>query len=101
MAPFQVSLIAIGLNKSAMVQEATSSLYAELTNAGIEVLFDDRDERMGVMLADQELIGIPVRIVVGERGLKEGLVEVQGRRDASAEKLPLAQALSRVQEKLG
>jgi prolyl-tRNA synthetase len=101
MAPFQVSLIAIGLNKSALVQEATSSLYAALTEAGIEVLFDDRDERMGVMLADQELIGIPLRIVVGERGLKEGLVEVQGRRDVSAEKLPLAEALSRVQEKLG
>ncbi len=100
MAPFQVSLIAIGLNKSALVQEAASSLYAALTGAGIEVLFDDRDERMGVMLADQELIGIPLRIVVGERGLKEGVVEVQGRRDASAEKLPLAEALSRVQERL-
>jgi prolyl-tRNA synthetase len=100
MAPFQVSLIAIGLNKSALVQEAASSLYAALTHAGIEVLFDDRDERMGVMLADQELIGIPLRIVVGERGLKEGLVEVQGRRDAQAEKLPLADVLARVQEKL-
>ena len=100
MAPFQVSLIAIGLNKSTLVQEATTSLYAALTDAGIDVLFDDRDERMGVMLADQELIGIPLRIVVGERGLKEGLVEVQGRRDASAEKLPLAAVLARVQERL-
>ncbi len=101
MAPFQVSLIAIGLNKSPLVQEAASSLYAALTEAGLEVLFDDRDDRVGVMLADQELIGIPLRIVVGERGLKEGLVEVQGRREAGAEKIPLAQVLSRVQEKLG
>ncbi|MDE2260680.1 MAG: proline--tRNA ligase [Betaproteobacteria bacterium] len=100
MAPFQVALIAIGINKSPLVREAAESLYETLTKAGIEVLFDDRDERVGVMLADQELIGIPTRIVVGERGLKEGLVEVQGRRDASADKLPLAQALTRVQEKL-
>ncbi len=100
MAPFQVALIAIGINKSSQVRQAAESLYATLTEAGIEVLFDDRDDRVGVMLADQELIGIPIRIVVGERGLKEGLVEIQGRREASAHKLPVIEVLTRVQEKL-
>lgn len=86
LAPFQVSLIAIGLGKSPVVKEAAEKLYQELTAAGIEVLFDDRDERMGVMLADQELIGVPLRIVVGERGLKENQIEVQRRGDAAAQK---------------
>jgi prolyl-tRNA synthetase len=86
LAPFQVSLIAIGLGKSPAVQEAAENLYQTLTQAGIEVLFDDRDERMGVMLADQELIGVPLRIVVGDRGLKENQVEVQRRGDSAAQK---------------
>lgn len=86
LAPFQVSLIAIGLGKSALVKETAERIYQELSSAGIEVLFDDRDERMGVMLADQELIGVPLRIVVGERGLKENQVEVQRRGDAAPEK---------------
>ncbi|MDE1990731.1 MAG: proline--tRNA ligase, partial [Betaproteobacteria bacterium] len=64
------------------------------------VLFDDRDDRVGVMLADQELLGIPLRIVIGERGLKEGLVELQGRRDAAAAKIPLAEVVGQVREKL-
>jgi prolyl-tRNA synthetase len=86
LAPFQVSLIAIGLGKSPAVKEAAENLYQTLTQAGIEVLFDDRDERMGVMLADQELIGVPLRVVVGDRGLKENQVEVQRRGDAAAQK---------------
>jgi len=65
------------------------------------VFLDDRDERTGVLLADQELIGIPHRIVIGERGLKEGLVEYQHRRDAEATKVPLAEAAAFAQSRLG
>lgn len=84
LAPFQVSLIAIGLKKSALVQETAEVLYQKLMGQGIDVLFDDRDDRLGVMLADQELMGIPQRLVIGERNLKNGQVEVQGRREAAA-----------------
>ncbi|MDE1943296.1 MAG: proline--tRNA ligase [Betaproteobacteria bacterium] len=99
-APFEVSVVAIGLNKSPAVREAAENLYQELLSQGLDVLFDDRDDRVGVMLADQELLGIPVRIVVGDRGLKEGMVELQGRRDAAAAKVSLAEAATRVREKL-
>jgi prolyl-tRNA synthetase len=71
-----------------------------LQTAGIEVLLDDRDERPGVMFADMELIGIPHRIVIGERGLKDGMLEYQGRRDAAAQAIPLQNALGLVQSKL-
>ena len=84
MAPFQLAMVPIGINRSALVKETVEKLYAELTAAGIEVLLDDRDERIGVMFADMELIGIPHRIVIGERGLKEGNIEYQGRRDEKA-----------------
>ena len=99
-APFEVSLVAIGLNKSPLVRETAEALYQELQSLGLDVLFDDRDDRVGVMLADQELLGIPLRIVIGERGLKEGLVELQGRRDAAAAKIPLAEVVGQVREKL-
>ena len=92
LAPFQVSMIAIGYKKSERVREAADGLYRELTAAGIEILLDDRDERPGSMFADTELIGIPHRIVLGERGLKEGNVEYQGRREAQARHLPLQSA---------
>ncbi|MBY0575693.1 MAG: proline--tRNA ligase [Gallionellaceae bacterium] len=100
MAPFQVAIVPIGLAKSAAVRNAVDSLYAALQAAGIEVLLDDRDERPGVMFADMELIGIPHRIVIGERGLKEGNVEYQGRRDAAAQPVPLQSVLELVQSKL-
>ncbi|MCE5182174.1 MAG: proline--tRNA ligase [Betaproteobacteria bacterium] len=96
MAPLQVALAPIGLNRSEMVREATEKLYAELAAAGIEVLLYDRDERPGVMFADIELIGIPHRIVIGERGLKESNVEYQGRRDASATVIPLQNIVSHI-----
>ncbi len=96
MAPFQVALAPIGLGRSELVKATAEQLYAELTAAGIEVLMDDRDERPGVMFADLELIGIPHRIVIGERGLKEGNVEYQGRRDEKATAWPLAEAVERV-----
>ncbi|HEX4782489.1 MAG TPA: His/Gly/Thr/Pro-type tRNA ligase C-terminal domain-containing protein, partial [Usitatibacter sp.] len=68
--------------------------------AGIDAFLDDRDERAGVLLADQELIGIPHRIVIGDRGLKEGMVEYQHRRDAAATKVALADAVAHVRSRL-
>ena len=100
MAPFQVALAPIGIRKSEAVRNAAEQLYTELTVAGIEVLLDDRDERPGVMFADLELIGIPHRIVIGDRGLKEGKVEYQGRRDQAAQTLPLQDVVKLVQSKL-
>jgi prolyl-tRNA synthetase len=100
MAPFQVALAPIGWKKSDAVREATEKLYADLAAAGIEVLLDDRDERPGVMFADLELIGIPHRIVIGDRGLKEGNVEYQGRRDEKATVIPLQDAVERLQSAL-
>lgn len=99
-APFQVALVPIGMNKSEAVRAAVEQLYAQMRAAGIEVLLDDRDERPGVMFADMELIGIPHRIVVGDRGLKDGMLEYQGRRDAAALSIPLQCALEFVQSKL-
>jgi prolyl-tRNA synthetase len=100
MAPFQVAIAPIGYKKSDAVRETANKLYAELTVAGVEVLLDDRDERPGVMFADLELIGIPHRIVIGDRGLKEGNVEYQGRHDAAAQVVPLQDVAKLVQSKL-
>jgi prolyl-tRNA synthetase len=100
MAPFQVGIAPIGMKKSEAVREAAENLYAEFTAAGIEVMLDDRDERPGVMFADMELIGIPHRIVIGDRGLKEGKVEYQGRRDAEATSVNLQDAFKVVQSAL-
>ncbi len=80
MAPFQVALIPIGLYKSKALKEAAEKLYQALCDAGIEVLLDDRDERPGVMFADSELIGIPHRLVLSEKGLEAGTVEYKARR---------------------
>ena len=87
-APFELAIVPIAIGKSAAVREAAEKLYAELTAAGIEVLLDDRDERPGVLLADMELIGIPHRIVIGERSLRDGNVEYQGRRDPESQLIP-------------
>ncbi len=100
MAPFQIAIVPIGMGKSTAVRDAAEQLYTGLVEAGIEVLLDDRDERPGVMFADMELIGIPHRIVIGERGLKEGNVEYQGRRDAQAQSIPLQNAPEFVKSKL-
>jgi prolyl-tRNA synthetase len=83
-APFEVAIVPIGMGRSELVKETVEKLYSGLKAAGIEVLLDDRDERPGVMFADMELIGIPHRVVVGERGLKEGKLEYQGRSDAAS-----------------
>ncbi len=100
-APFQIALLPMNMQKSAEVRETAESLYAELTNAGYEVLFDDRGERPGVMFADMELIGIPHRVVVGERGLKSGTVEYKGRRDTENQDIALEQLMAFLGEKLG
>jgi prolyl-tRNA synthetase len=84
MAPFTVALAPMGYDRSATVKDTADKLYDELIAAGVDVLLDDRGERPGVMLADLELIGIPHRVVIGERGLKEGNVEYQHRRDTTA-----------------
>jgi len=81
-APFEVALVPMAYAKSEAVRAATEQLYQDLQAAGIDVLLDDRNERPGVLFADMDLLGIPHRLVIGERGLKEGKVEYKGRRDA-------------------
>ena len=95
MAPFQVVVVALGLAKSAAVKETAERLYADLQAAGIDVLFEDRDERPGVMFADMELMGIPHRITVGDRALANGEVEYKCRRSGEGGNWPVAEALSR------
>ncbi|KUZ73522.1 proline--tRNA ligase [Burkholderia ubonensis] len=99
-APFEVVLCPMGYDRSDAVREAADTLYAELAAAGIDVILDDRGERPGVMFADWELIGVPHRLVIGERGLKEGKLEYQGRRDAEATLLPADTAAATVVEKV-
>ncbi|MBP6058609.1 MAG: proline--tRNA ligase [Nitrosomonas sp.] len=89
MAPFQLAIIPIGLQKSTQVKDIVEKLYQQFLDARIEVLLDDRDERPGVMFADMELIGIPHRIVVGERGLKQSSIEYQGRNDQASQTIPV------------
>jgi len=83
-APFHVALLPMNMKKSLRVREATDALYEELRAAGLDVLLDDREARPGVMFADMELIGIPHRVVVGEKNLDRGLVEYQHRRSAES-----------------
>jgi len=92
MAPFLLDIVAIGYAKSEMVRQAADSLYSELSAAGLDVLLDDRDERPGVMFADAELIGIPHRVTIGDRGLKDGVIEYQPRHGGEAQKIALADA---------
>ena len=89
MAPFQVTLIPMNMKKSERVREAAEKLYNELKDAGIDVLFDDRDARPGVMFADCELIGIPHRVVIGDRSLDNGEVEYRARTADDNEMMPL------------
>jgi len=100
MAPFTVAIAPMGYDRSGMVKEAVDKLYAELVTAGIDVLLDDRGERPGVMLAELELIGIPHRVVIGERGLKEGKVEYQHRRDSAATVVDVNEIAALIKNKL-
>ena len=100
LAPFKVAIAAIGFERSDAVRSVALRLHDELESAGIDVLLDDRGERPGVMFADLELIGIPHRVTVGDRGLKDGTVEYQGRRDAKATVTPVAEIVSSLRDKL-
>ncbi len=97
-APFELAIVPLGLKRSEAVREAAEALYTEMVAAGIDVVLDDRDERPGVMFADMELIGVPHRVVVSDRGLKEGLLEYQGRRDAGGTKIAQSEAAKFIEE---
>ena len=95
-APFCVVVCPVGWGKSESVRSEATKVYDALIARGVDVILDDRDGRPGVMFADWELIGVPHRIVIGERGLKEGLAEYQGRRDAEATRIPVADLVRHV-----
>lgn len=99
-APFAVCIVPMGYHKSDAVRAEADRLYTALCAAGIDIVLDDRNERPGVMFADMELIGIPHRVVIGERGLKDGQVEYKGRQDADATMLTSGDVLAFIQEKL-
>jgi prolyl-tRNA synthetase len=96
-----VILVPLNLHKSDRVRATTDRLYAELTAAGIEVLLDDRDARPGVKFADAELLGIPHRLVVGERGLEAGKLEYRHRRDSASTEFPADEALAFLRARMG
>ncbi len=97
-APFDVCIVPIGYQKSEAVREATDALYRQLLDAGFEVLLDDRNERPGVMFAEMDLVGIPHRLVVGDRGLKNGAVEYRDRRSGETRDIPLDAVTATLQE---
>jgi len=100
LAPFTVVLCPIGYDRSNAVREAADGLHAELEAAGIDVMLDDRGERPGAMFADWELIGVPQRVVLSDRGLKEGHIEVQGRRESEAVVVRMADAVALLKGRL-
>jgi prolyl-tRNA synthetase len=99
-APFAAVICPIGYDRSAEVQAAADKLHDELAAQGIDVVLDDRGERPGAMFADWELIGVPVRVVISDRGLKAGTLEVQGRREAAATAVALADVVADVKARL-
>ncbi|HEX9278910.1 MAG TPA: proline--tRNA ligase [Casimicrobiaceae bacterium] len=100
MAPFSVAIAPVGYDRNEAVRTTADRLHDELESAGMEVLLDDRGERPGVMFADLELIGIPHRVTVGERGLKDGKLEYQSRRDSAATAVPAPDIVGIVQSRL-
>lgn len=99
-APFTVALVGMNIHKSDRTREACEKLYTELKAAGVDVLFDDRDARPGVKFADIELIGIPHRIVIGDRGLDKGMVEYRGRRDSDNQDIAVDEILNHITSQL-
>lgn len=100
-APFSIAILPMNMHKSQRVREVAENMYQTLSNLGIDVLFDDRKERAGVMFADMELIGIPHRLVIGEKGLDQGFMEYQNRQSKeSAQNIPIDEVLSFLQAKL-
>jgi prolyl-tRNA synthetase len=100
MAPFSVALVPLNMDKSPLVAEATEALYEALINAGVDVFLDDRKERPGVKFAEMELLGIPVRVTLGERSLQAGNVEIQCRRDGESNDISTDHALAHINELL-
>jgi prolyl-tRNA synthetase len=100
-APFEVVVCPVGYDRSEAVKAEADRIHAELLAAGVDVILDNRGERPGVMFADWELIGVPHRVVVGDRGLKEGKVEYQGRRDAQATQVAVADLVGHVRSQVG
>ncbi|MFM2260195.1 MAG: hypothetical protein RL457_518 [Pseudomonadota bacterium] len=96
MAPFELVICPVGYDKSELVRQAADDLHQQLQNAGIDVVLDDRGERPGAMFADWELIGATYRVVIGERSLKEGNVEFQGRRESTAQLVPVNEITEKV-----
>ena len=101
MAPFQLAIVPLNMQKSAAVASCANALYEQLCDAGIDVLMDDRNERPGVKFADMELIGIPHRIVIGDRALAEGNIEYKGRRDADSRLIPQGDVVEFIRGLLG
>ena len=99
-APFSISIIPINAKKSRQVTEASEQLYRELETLGLEVLLDDRDLRAGLLFADHELIGIPHRVVVSERGLKQNVIEYKNRREQEAHQVPMENILGFLQDRV-
>ena len=100
-APFEVVICALGMDRSEAVRDAAQALHDELASAGVDVILDDRGERPGAMFADWELIGVPHRVTIGDKGLKDGVVEYQHRRDTESTKVAVADVLAHVKAKLG
>jgi prolyl-tRNA synthetase len=101
LAPFTVVICPIGPDRSPEVKAASDTLYTHLLAAGVDVILDDRGERPGAMFADWELIGVPHRVTIGDKGLKDGMVEYQHRRDTEASKVAVAEVAALLMEKLG
>ncbi len=100
MAPFELAIVPLGYGRNEQVKDTADTLYNQIVAAGIEVLLDDRDERPGVLFADMELIGVSHRLVVSERGLKEGQLEYMARTDTEASKIALADVAAFIEERI-
>ena len=99
-APFQLALVPLNMHKSEAVAEKTEALYTELKNLGVDVLMDDRNERPGFKFADMELVGIPHRLVISDRGIKNGTLEYKGRSDSDNQDIAIDDAIQFIQSKL-
>jgi len=101
MAPYQVAIVPLNMQKSQAVAEAAEALYQALIDAGVDALLDDRNERPGIKFADMELIGIPHRLVIGDRSLEQGVIEYKHRCAETTEEIPVGEAATMIQSKLG
>lgn len=99
-APFEVALVPVNAHKSIRVKEAADEVYKQLTEAGVDVLYDDRGLRPGVAFADMELIGIPHRLILGERGLDNGMIEYKCRADGEGDEFAIADVINEIQKRL-